>query len=104
MKTAAFKMHLHKGQEDEYKKRHDAISDELKSLLKSAGISDYRIFLDRSTGDLLAVMNIHNEEKLLALSAHPVMKKWWTFMKDIMDTNEDHSPVTIPLVEVFYME
>ena len=102
--TAAFKMHLHKEQEDEYKKRHDEISDELKSLLKSAGISDYRIFLDRSTGDLFAVMHTHNEEKLQALSSHPVMKKWWTFMKDIMDTNEDHSPVTIPLEEVFYME
>jgi L-rhamnose mutarotase len=104
MMVTAFKMHLHKEQEDEYKKRHDEISDELKSLLKSAGISDYRIFLDRSTGDLFAVMNIHNEEKLQALSADPVMKKWWTFMKDIMDTNEDHSPVTIPLEEVFYME
>ncbi len=100
----AFKMHLHKGKEDEYKKRHDEISDELKSLLKSAGISEYRIFLDHSTGDLFAVMNADKEEKLLALSAHPVMKKWWTFMKDIMDTNEDHSPVTIPLKEVFYMK
>ena len=104
MKIAAFKMHLQKGHEDEYKKRHDEISEELKSLLRSSGISEYRIFLDYSTGDLFAIMDADNEEKLQALSAHPVMKKWWTFMKDIMDTNEDHSPVTVPLTEVFYMK
>ena len=24
---------------------------------------------------------------------HEVMKKWWKYMKDIMETNEDNSPV-----------
>jgi L-rhamnose mutarotase len=104
MKTVAFKMHLHRGFEEEYKRRHDEIPDELKSLLKSAGISGYYIFLDRSTGDLFGVMNIEDDEKLSALSSHPVMKKWWTFMKDIMDTNKDDSPVSVPLNEVFYMK
>jgi L-rhamnose mutarotase len=104
MKKMAFKMHLHKGYEDEYKKRHDEIPSELKLLLKCAGIADYSIFLDRSTGDLFGVMNVDNEEKLLDLSTHPIMKKWWTFMKDIMDANEDHSPVTVPLTEVFYLK
>jgi len=97
-------MHLHKGYEEEYKKRHDDISDELVSLLKSAGISDYHIFLDRSSGDLFGIMNAEDDSKLNALSSHPVMKKWWTFMKDIMDTNEDHSPVSVPLTEVFYLK
>jgi L-rhamnose mutarotase len=31
------------------------------------------------------------------------MRKWWAFMKDIMETNEDDSPVAIPLKEVFYL-
>ena len=104
MKKVAFKMHLHKGYEDEYKKRHDEIPDELILLLKSAGISEYYIFLDDKSGDLFGVMNAEDEGKLKALSSHPVMKKWWNFMKDIMDTNEDHSPVSIPLTEVFYMK
>ena len=104
MKKVAFKMHLHKGQEEEYKRRHDQIPQELTALLVSAGISDYSIFLDPSTGDLFGVMNVESEEKLQQLSQHPVMKKWWTMMKDIMDTNDDHSPVTIPLKEVFYMK
>lgn len=37
------------------------------------------------------------------LPAHPVMQKWWHYMADIMETNADHSPVSIPLREVFYM-
>jgi len=31
------------------------------------------------------------------------MKKWWTYMKDIMETNPDNSPVSISLKEVFYL-
>lgn len=97
-------MHLHKGFEDEYKKRHDEIPEELKSLLRSAGISDYHIFLDHSSGDLFGVMNVEDEEKLKKLASHPVMKKWWNFMKEVMDTNDDDSPVSVPLNEVFYMK
>ena len=104
MKKVAFKMHVHDGFQEEYKRRHDEISDELKSLLRSAGISDYHIFLDPATGDLFGIMNVEDDHKLSELPSHPVMKKWWTFMKDIMDTNEDHSPVSIPLTEVFYLK
>jgi L-rhamnose mutarotase len=31
------------------------------------------------------------------------MQKWWYFMKDIMETNADNSPTSIPLEEVFYL-
>ena len=33
----------------------------------------------------------------------PLMKKWWAYMADIMDTNPDNSPVAVPLKPVFYM-
>jgi L-rhamnose mutarotase len=29
------------------------------------------------------------------------MKKWWAYMKDIMETNADNSPLSIPLKNVF---
>jgi L-rhamnose mutarotase len=32
------------------------------------------------------------------------MWEWWSFMKDIMDTNADTSPVSHNLEEVFYLE
>ena len=37
------------------------------------------------------------------LPGHPVMKRWWAHMADIMATNPDNSPVEKPLVTVFHM-
>ena len=96
-------MKLFKGKEDEYKKRHDEIWDELKDLLKQAGIKDYSIFLDEETNILFGYLTVTDKAKLDDLPNEPVMKKWWTYMKDIMETNEDHSPVNIPLKELFYL-
>jgi L-rhamnose mutarotase len=103
MVRVAFKMKLFKGKEDEYKKRHDEIWNELKELLKQAGIKDYSIFLDEKTNDLFAYFTIDDATNLDELPNEPIMKKWWSYMKDIMQTNEDDSPVTIPLKEVFYL-
>ena len=50
MQRVAFKMKLSKGKEAEYKKRHDEIWPELKSLLKVTGIEDYSIFSSRFPG------------------------------------------------------
>lgn len=96
-------MKLNEGKEDEYKKRHDAIWPELQLLLKESGISDYSIFLDEETNILFGVMTVEDNLKLDKLPDYPVMKKWWTYMCDIMETNADHSPISIPLKEVFYL-
>jgi L-rhamnose mutarotase len=96
-------MKLFKGKEDEYKKRHDAIWEELKELLKQTGISDYSIFLDTETNVLFGVLKIEDPMKLDELPNQPIMKKWWSYMKDIMETNEDNSPVSIRMSEVFYL-
>ena len=103
MHRIAFKMKLFKGKEAEYKKRHDAIWPELKSLLKTTGIEDYSIFLDEETNDLFGVLKIEDPMKLDELPNHPVMKKWWSYMKDIMETNENESPVSVRMSEVFYL-
>ena len=100
----AFKMQLHKGFEEEYKKRHDEIWPELQSLLRENGISDYAIFLDEATNSLFGVMKAEDPKVLNNLPAQPVMQRWWTYMADIMEANPDHSPVSIPLKEVFYMK
>jgi L-rhamnose mutarotase len=100
----AFKMKLHKGQEAEYKKRHDELWPELRLLLKETGVSDYSIFLDESTGDLLGVLKVKDPILMNELPLHPVMQKWWAFMKDIMESNSDNSPISIPLKEVFHLD
>lgn len=99
----AFKMQLHKGQEAEYKKRHDELWPDLQQLLKEAGISDYSIFLDETTNSLFGVLKAESIQALDNLPDNPVMQKWWAYMKDIMESNEDNSPVSIPLTEVFYL-
>ena len=99
----AFRMKLHPGKTAEYKKRHDEIWPDLKALLKGAGIEDYSIFLDEETNDLFGVLKLTDQKKMKDLAQHPVMKKWWAYMKDIMESNPDNSPVSIPLKEVFYL-
>jgi L-rhamnose mutarotase len=103
MQRVAFKMKLFTGCEDEYKKRHDDLWPELKELLKQIGITDYSIFLDEETNILFGCLSIENAERLKELPKHEIMKKWWNYMKDIMETYQDNSPVSIPLKEVFYL-
>jgi L-rhamnose mutarotase len=103
MERIAFKMQLLKGFEQEYKKRHDEIWPELVDLLKKSGIGNYHINLDESTGELFASMEITDSRNLTDLPSHPVMKRWWKAMGDIMETNPDNSPVSTPLKEVFHL-
>jgi len=104
MKRIAFKMYLNEGQKQEYKKRHDEIWPELKKMLKESGVSDYSIFFDEETSTLFAVQKVSGEGGSQDLGKTEIVKKWWKFMADIMKTNPDHSPVTVPLEEVFYLE
>ena len=103
MQRIAFKMKLNKGCEEEYKKRHDEIWPELQSLLKKSEIKEYSIFLDEETNILFGYLIINDKNKLDDLPNEPIMQKWWAYMKDIMETNEDNSPVNIPLKEIFYL-
>ena len=96
-------MQLHKGYEQEYKRRHDELWPELQQLLKTNGIHEYSIYLDESTNTLFGVMQVEDASRLDEMREHPVMKKWWAYMRDIMDTNADDSPASIPLKEVFYL-
>jgi L-rhamnose mutarotase len=103
MKRIAFKMQLYKGCEEEYQKRHEQLWPDLQKLLKETGISEYSIFLDESSNSLFGVLKVADEIALDKLPAHPVMKRWWAYMKDMYETNPDNSPLSLPLKEVFYL-
>ncbi|HTQ66808.1 MAG TPA: L-rhamnose mutarotase [Puia sp.] len=103
MQRFAFTMILLDGFADEYKKRHDAIWPELTHLLNQKGIHDYSIFLDESTNTLFGYLTIENIKELDELPNEPLMQKWWSYMKDIMETNADNSPKTVSLREVFHL-
>ena len=103
MQRIAFVMKLRPGFEEEYRRRHDAIWPELSTLLHDTGIREYSIFLNEETLQLFGFLKIGDAIKLDRLPEQEVMQRWWDYMKDIMDTNPDHSPVSIPLKEVFYL-
>ena len=103
MDRVAFKMKLYNGCAAEYKKRHSEIWPELAKLLKRAGVRDYSIYLDEETNIVFASLKVTDKKNLDTLPALDIMQKWWAFMKDIMESNPDNSPVSIPLEEVFYL-
>nr|WP_299070443.1 L-rhamnose mutarotase [uncultured Allomuricauda sp.] len=104
MQRLAFKMKLNPGQKDVYIKRHNELWPELKKILKDSGVSEYSIFLDEETHTLFAFQKVSSQEGSQELSNNPIVKKWWAFMADIMETNPDNSPISYPLEEVFYMK
>ena len=103
MEKYAFKMKLNPGMAAEYKRRHDAIWPELVALLKDAGVSDYSIHLDAETNILFGVLWRREDHRMGALPDHPVMRRWWEHMGDIMETKPDGEPVATPLAPMFHM-
>lgn len=104
MNRLAFKMKLNDGELAAYIKRHNEIWPELKLLLKEAGISEYSIFYDDETNTLFAFQKVSGDGGSQDLASNPIVKKWWDYMADIMQTNEDNSPTSKELEEVFYLE
>ena len=103
MQKYAFRMMLKPGMADEYRRRHDAIWPELAALLKQAGISDYSIHLDPQTNALFAVMWRADDHRMDELPAHPVMRRWWAHMADLMQVHPDNEPVAVPLLPMFHL-
>jgi len=97
-------MQLHDGAAEEYRRRHDAIWPELARLLLESGISNYSIFLDERTHQLFAYLERDEHHTMDSLSEHPIMRRWWAHMGDIMATNEDGSPIVTPLAEMFHLK
>ena len=99
----AFRMNLNSGQALEYEKRHDEVFPELAQALKDAGVSDYSIWLDPETNHLFAILTRTTDHTLDTLPDKDICKKWWAFMADIMETDENNVPTQIPLKQVFLL-
>jgi L-rhamnose mutarotase len=103
METIAFRMQLDPGKRDEYERRHREIWPELASALREAGVKNYRIFLDEATHHLFAVLERSDDHTMDTLPELPVMRKWWDYMADIMQTDAHNVPLQQPLVQVFHL-
>lgn len=99
----AVRMKLLPGFEKEYQKRHAELWPEMEAMLKEHGAITYSIFLDPETLSLFGYLEIRDVEKWSQTAATEINQKWWLYMKDIMETNPDNSPVSVDLVEVFHL-
>ena len=97
----AFKMQVHPDFYLEYEKRHNELWPEMRDILKNHGVLQYHIFLDHTTGSLFAHAKIESEERWTEISKADVCRRWWDYMADIMDVNDDNSPLSIELKNVF---
>jgi len=100
----ASKMRVYPKYYEEYQKRHDELWPEMHQLLKEHGVHNYSIFLDEESGSLFAYVEVESEAKWEAIAKTQTCQKWWDYMKDIMEVNEDNSPKTQPLEAVFYLK
>jgi len=100
----AFLMKVNPDAHEEYEHRHRPIWTDLEKVLKRYGVHNYTIFLEPATSQLFGYVEIESEERWAAIAETDECKRWWAFMKDIMPTNADNSPVSAELKEVFHLD
>ena len=100
----AFRMAVEPGGEEEYERRHRPIWPELEAVLKDHGVLSYSIFLDPADGSLFAYVEMEDEARWAAIAETEVCRRWWRHMRALMPTEEDDSPRSAPLREVFHLD
>lgn len=98
------KMHLYPGMAEEYERRHYQLWPEMIEMIHAHGGSNYSIFLDKETNVLYGYLEIEDEEIWAKSADTKINRKWWDYMADIMETNEDNSPVSTDLTPVFHLD
>lgn len=97
-------MSVHAGCEAEYVRRHQPIWPELEEALLAHGVKTYSIFLHSETRQLFAYVEFADETQWQAIAQTDVCRRWWTHLRDLMPSNPDQSPVSLPLAEIFHIE
>jgi len=100
----AFRMSVNPGQQAEYARRHNPIWAELADVLRQHGVQSYSIYLDPETNDLFAYAEIESDERWAAIAGTEVCRRWWRFMREVMPSSLDDSPVARDLREVFHLD
>ncbi|MEP6787416.1 MAG: L-rhamnose mutarotase [Acidobacteriota bacterium] len=100
----AFLMSVNPDAHEEYDRRHSPIWSDLASVLKSHGVHNYSIFLEPITNQLFAYAEIESEDQWQAIAETDECRRWWAYMRDVMPTNEDNSPISTELREVFHID
>jgi L-rhamnose mutarotase len=100
----AFVMSVNPGLEAEYARRHQPIWPELEAIFKEHGVVTYSIYLLPDTRQLFGYVEVEDEAQWNSISQTAACQKWWAYMKDMMPTHPDNSPISADLKEVFHFE
>ncbi len=100
----AFLMSVNPDAHNKYEKRHRPIWDELADVLKEHGVANYSIYLDDETSQLFGYAEMESEELWNSIADTAECRRWWTYMRDIMPSNDDNSSVSRELKEVFHLD
>lgn len=100
----AFRMSVDEGNEEEYERRHSPIPEELSAVLKEHGAHNYSIFLDPNDRSLFAYVEVEDEARWDAIAETAACRRWWASMREVMPSNDDDSPVSTSLREVFHLD
>ncbi len=103
MERFAWKGRIKPGMRAEYKRRHDEIWDEMKALLKAAGIKNYTIWSD---GDVL--FGYYECERGIAFAEEtqtnsPVVDRWNAYMRDVLELEMDPETGAQPKLEQMFL-
>jgi L-rhamnose mutarotase len=99
----AFAMSVNPDKIEEYTRRHNPIWKELENTLIEHGVVNYSIHLLPNTLQLFAYAEIESEQRWSEVAKTEICQKWWEYMGDVMPSNEDKSPVSVDLDEVFHV-
>jgi L-rhamnose mutarotase len=82
----AFHLTIRNGMEDEYDRRHAAVWDDMKKMLKDAGISNYSIFRDGT--HVFGYWECEDLGRTLSsVNSSEVNARWQEYMNDVIATS-----------------
>ena len=64
----------------------------------------FKMFLYPGTNVLYGYLEEEDEARWAKSADTPINRKGWDYMADIMETNEDNSPVCVDLSPVFHLD
>src|SRR5688500_242722 len=96
-------MTVNAGAEEEYERRHRPIWPELEKTLLEHGVRSYSIFLQAETRQLFAYVEFESEAQWEAISKTEVCQRWRKYMRELMPSNADNSPVATGMREGFHI-
>lgn len=102
MEKIAWTATIKDGKCDEYISRHDKIWQDMKDVLKEAGIVNYTIWLNGNTvfGYYECTKGIAYAQKVQSQSV--VVQKWNEYMKDVMDLKMDKKTGAQPKMQCVF--